>query len=219
MEYLDIYTDKFKHIGTCEKGECHKKGYWHKIITVLAINPETRTVYFQRKWPEDKLVTEDNALLNFTVGGHIQAGETLEEAVREVKEELLEDVSLSDLVFLGIRQTAATVTPTYIANEFQYIYLYPTNKTLDDFSVNGDEIARLVEVNLDDALQLFFNEKESINSKEKYLDENQKYLIKNRKITKNNFMECYQIIDEFYKRMLIAAKRYCDKEDTKYLMW
>jgi isopentenyldiphosphate isomerase len=219
MEYLDIYTDKFKHIGTCEKKECHLKGYWHKVITVLVINPEKRTVYFQRKMPADKVVTENNALLDFTVGGHIQAGETEEDSVREIKEELLEDVPLSELVFLGIRQTAATVTPTYIANEFQYIYLYPTSKTLNDFNVNGDEIARLVEVDLDDALKLFFNEVESINSKEKYLDENQKYVINDRKITKKNFMECYQIIDEFFKRMLIAAKRYMDKEDTKYLMW
>jgi isopentenyldiphosphate isomerase len=219
MEFLDIYTDKFKYIGTCEKKECHTKGYWHKVITVLVVNPKKRTVYFQRKWPADKVVTEDNALLDFTVGGHIQAGETQEQSVREIKEELLEDVSLAELVFLGIRQTAATVTPTYIANEFQYIYLYPTNKTLDNFNVNGDEIARLVEVNLDDALKLFFNETESINSKEKYLDENQKYIIKDRKVTKSNFMECYQIIDEFFKRMLIVAKRFCDGEDTKYLMW
>ena len=86
MEYLDIYTDKFKHIGTCEKKECHQKGYWHKVITVLAVNPEQRKVYFQRKKPKDGIVTNDNALLDFTVGGHIQAGETAEESVREVKE-------------------------------------------------------------------------------------------------------------------------------------
>ena len=31
-------------------------------------------------------------------------------------------------------------------------------------------------------------------------------------------MTCYQIIDEFFKRMLIAAKRYCDGEDPKYIL-
>ncbi len=138
MEFLDIYTDKFKHIGTCEKKECHKRGYWHKVITVLAINPEERKVYFQRKRPADGLITDSNALLDFTVGGHIQAGETEELSVREIKEELLEDVTLDELVYLGLRQTAATVTETYIANEFQYIYLFPTKKKLENFEVNGE---------------------------------------------------------------------------------
>ena len=218
MEFLDIYTDKFKHIGTCEKKECHKRGYWHKVITVLAINPEERKVYFQRKRPADGLITDSNALLDFTVGGHIQAGETEELSVREIKEELLEDVTLDDLVYLGLRQTAATVTETYIANEFQYVYLFPTKKKLENFEVNGEEIARLVEIDLDEALKLFFDEKEEIVSREKYLD-GAEYVYRDRKITKKNFMECYQIIDEFYKRMLIAAKRFCDGENPKYIMW
>ncbi len=121
MEFLDIYTDKFKHIGTCEKKECHTKGCWHKVITVLAINPEQKKVYFQRKRPKDNIITDSNALLDFTVNGHIQAGETEAQSVREIKEELLEDVTLDELVFLGIRQTATTVTENYIANEFQYV--------------------------------------------------------------------------------------------------
>ena len=218
MEYLDKYTDKFKHIGTCEKSECHKKGYWHKVITVLAFNPETRKVYFQRKWPKDRIITEDNALLDFTVGGHVQAGETLEQAVREVKEELLEDVELKDLVYLGIRQTAATVTDTYIANEFQYVYLYPNKKSLEDYEVNGEEIARLVEVDLYDALALFMDERSQIKAREKYVQEDD-YLIEEKVIERKHFMECYQLIDEFYKRMLIAIKRYCDGEDLKYILW
>lgn len=218
MEYLDIYTDKFKHIGTCEKKECHQKGFWHKVITVLAINPEKRKVYFQRKRPKDGIVTDDNALLDFTVGGHIQAGETEQESVREVKEELLEDVTLDDLVYLGIRQTAATVTETYIANEFQYVYLYPSKKTLEEYEVNGEEIARLVEVDIDDALALFFNEKTEIRAREKYLEDD-KYVINEKMISRKNFMECYQIIDEFYKRMLIAADRYSKGENPKYIMW
>ncbi len=218
MEFLDIYTDKFKHVGTCEKKECHRKGYWHKVITVLAINPEKRTVYFQRKRPKDGIITDTNALLDFTVGGHIQAGETEAQSVREVKEELIEDVTLNDLVFLGIRQTAATVSETYIANEFQYVYLFPCKKTLEDYNVNGEEIARLVEVDLQDALDLFYHDKSEIKAREKYLD-GDKYIINEKTINLKNFMECYQIIDEFYKRVLIAAKRYCDGENIKYIMW
>ncbi len=218
MEELDIYTDKFQYIGKCEKGECHKKGYWHKVITVLVINPKTKKVYYQRKYPKNAEINDENSLLDFTVGGHIQAGETEEDSVREIKEELLEDVNLRDLVFLGIRQTAATVNQDYIANEFQYVYLYPCNKNLEDFSVNGDEIGRLVEVDLQDALDLFYKEKEDILAREKYLLNN-KYIIEEKRISLKNFMICYQIIDEFFKRMLIAAKRYCDGEDPKYIMW
>ncbi len=84
--------------------------------------------------------------------------------------------------------------------------------------MNGDEIARLVEVDLQDALDSFYNEKNEIKAREKYLD-GEKYVINEKVITKKNFMECYQIIDEFYKRVLIATKRYCDGEDKKYIMW
>ncbi len=101
---------------------------------------------------------------------------------------------------------------------FQYVYLYSCNKNLEDFSVNGDEIGRLVEVDLQDALDLFYKEKEDILAREKYFLNN-KYIIEEKRINLKNFMTCYQIIDEFFKRMLIAAKRYCDGEDPKYIMW
>ena len=48
---------------------------------------------------------------------------------------------------------------------------------------------------------------------------NDKFQIEEKRISLKNFMICYQIIDEFFKRMLIAAKRYCDGEDPKYIMW
>ena len=71
---------------------------------------------------------------------------------------------------------------------------------------------------MQDALDLFYKEKEEILAREKYFLNN-KYIIEEKRISLKNFMICYQIIDEFFKRMLIAAKRYCDGEDPKYIMW
>lgn len=71
---------------------------------------------------------------------------------------------------------------------------------------------------MQDALDLFYKEKEDILAREKYFLNN-KYKIEEKRISLKNFMTCYQIIDEFSKRMLIAAKRYCDGEDPKYIMW
>jgi len=219
MEMLDIYTDKFKHVGVASKKEAHEKGYWHTVITCLAINPTKGTAIFQRKYPKNGAsITDENSQLDITVGGHIIAGESIDQAVREIKEELLEDVSIKDLVYLGIRQTAATINPNYIANEFQYIFLYPCQKQLNQYDVSGKEVARLVEIKVQDGLDLFLKLKSKITAKEAYI-ENGVQVVNERTVTLEHFLQCYQEIDNLFFRLLIAAKRYIDGENPKYIMW
>ena len=219
MEMIDIYTDRLKHIGVASKKEAHEKGYWHTVITCLAINPKTGTAIYQRKYPKnDASITNENSQLDISVGGHIQAGESIEQAVREIKEELLEDVSLKELVYLGVRQTAATINNNYIANEFQYIFLYPCQKQLKQYDVSGKEVARLVEINVQDGLDLFLKIKSEIPAQEMYI-ENGVQVVQQRTVNLEHFLQCYQEIDNLFFRLLVAAKRYIDGENPKYIMW
>lgn len=209
MEYLDIYNDNHELIGTCEKKLAHKLGMWHEVFTCQFINEEKETAIFQIKNHNHNNI-HDKDLIEITVGGHYKAGEKMKDGVRELKEETGIDVDFEDLKYLGVRQVATTVNPSYIVREFQHIFLGFTNKDITEFNSLDDEVTEFIEFNIDELIELLLGKKEFIygnTGKEKI------------KITTENFVENYLKGDKLYLRLLIAAKRYINKENPDLIFW
>ncbi|MBH1939214.1 NUDIX domain-containing protein [Streptomyces sp. AV19] len=150
---LDIYDDRYRPIGVEEKEVVHRNGLWHRTFSALAVDPARRVVWLQKKsagrYDFDR---PDHA--DVTVGGHYHAGESLRDGIREVREELGLEVDYADLHPLGIRQTAVTLSPTYVENEFQHWHLIPIDLPLTDVPFGDTEVSGLVELGIDDALNL-----------------------------------------------------------------
>ncbi len=109
----------------------------------------SRFVLFQRRsatkdtWP---------GALDVAVGGHLRAGETLGDAVRECEEEIGLAASLPQLARLGRRFAH---DPASAENEIQEVFALRSDRPLDWYRLHPDEVDALVRVPLAVALALF----------------------------------------------------------------
>ncbi len=209
MEYINIYDDNYNLIGTSEKKKAHKEGLWHEVFTCEIINPKKNTAIFQIKNHKHNNI-HDKDLIEITVGGHLRSDETLEDGVREIKEETGLDIKYSELKYLGVRQVATTVSSDYIVREFQNIYLLFIDKDLKEYKCIDDEVSDFIEFDIDKLIELLLGNIKSVYGYTKD---------KKVKITLDNFVESYLKGDKLYLRLLIAAKRYLNKEREDLIFW
>jgi hypothetical protein len=215
---IDIFDDRYRWTGTADKREAHRRGLWHRVFTCLVLHRERRTVTLQAKQP-GLYGFERPDFLDVSVGGHYQAGEDIPEGVREIREELGMDVGFDALVPIGVRQTAATLAPDYIANEFQHLFLLPTEQDIARGSVENEEVRGLVEVPLDDTLDLLLGR----------IDETAAVAWSKTMapaanggqfpITRAAFPPSYLATDQLFPRLFVAAFRYARGDDPTLIFW
>ncbi|MGH3835296.1 MAG: NUDIX hydrolase [Pseudonocardiaceae bacterium] len=216
MTLIDIFDDRYQHIGTREKTTAHREALWHRTFSCLAINPTHRTVLLQKKSP-DRYSFERPDYADITVGGHYHAGEDIPDGVREVHEELGLPVSYTDLQPLGIRQTAVTLAPDYIEREFQHWHLLPLNVELTDIPLADAEVAGLVELDLTHALDLAADTRP--NAPARYATRSPEGMTyQEGTLQRAELIPNYLRTDQLYLRLFVAAHRYLTGE-RRHLYW
>jgi isopentenyl-diphosphate Delta-isomerase len=97
-ELLNIVSEEDFIIGQDFRGTIHKKGLLHREVHVYFITPDRKIIFQHRAKNKDTFPD----LLDATVGGHVDLGDTYKEsAVREVKEETGLEIREDELVFLS----------------------------------------------------------------------------------------------------------------------
>lgn len=148
MELLDIFDEDMVKIGTSERKEVHRQGFWHQTFHcwfVKKINNELY-VYVQKRQKGKDTFPEK---FDVTAAGHLLSTETPEDGIREVKEELGIDVDLTKLVPMGIVANEI-VTETYTDREFCHIYLYLSDNNFVDFMLQTEEVSGMYLIKLAD---------------------------------------------------------------------
>jgi len=116
MEMMDVVNEKDEVVGVVSKKEIYEKSLPHRIVHVFVFNKKGELA-LQLQGREKKYCP-----LHWmcTAGGHVQAGETYEQAaVREFKEEVGAEVPITFLgkdLFIGpkgIRKTLASFMASY----------------------------------------------------------------------------------------------------------
>ena len=134
------------------RGDVHRDGDWHGAlhIWVGGVDADGRPfALFQRRsqtkdtWP---------GCLDVAVGGHLRAGETLSETVREAEEEIGILLEIGDITRLG-RRFAHSVAGS--DNEVQEVFALRSDLPLDAYHLHPDEVDAVVSVPLDAVLDLF----------------------------------------------------------------
>lgn len=209
MEYINIYNDNHELLGNCEKGLAHKLGLWHEVFTCQIINPSKKTAIFQIKNHNHNNI-HDKDLIEITVGGHLRSNETIEDGIREIKEETGIEIEFKNLKYLGVRQVSTTVKEDYIVREFQNIYLAFIDKDIKEYSCVDDEVSEFIEFDIKELIELLLENREYIygNTKNKKVQ-----------ITLKNFVENYLKNDKLYLRLLVAAERYLNGEREELIFW
>ncbi len=164
-ELFDVCDAEGRPLGHSKPRQVvHRDGDWHRSVHVWVVLAceAVPTVVLQRR-----SLTKDThpGKVDVSVAGHVKAGETVADALRETEEEIGLAVSLADVARLGIRRQAH-VREGYADREVQEVFLVVTARTLESLRPDPEEVLGLLAVPLDTALGLVVGQREEVAARE-----------------------------------------------------
>lgn len=159
-ELMKIFDEDSKQIGVAARKDVHTIGYWHESFHCWFISNEDGKdyIYLQLRSEEKK---DYPNLLDITAAGHLLAHETIEDGIREVKEELGIDVTFDELVPLGVIKDSM-INEGFIDKELAHVFLYHSKKAFDEFHLQKEEVSGLFKAKLEHFYDLWLEEKDEI---------------------------------------------------------
>ncbi|MBX5468126.1 MAG: NUDIX domain-containing protein [Firmicutes bacterium] len=150
-EWLDILDENGTPIGVKEREAVHRDGNWHRTFDCWVIDRRRPAVLFQCR---SLTKSENPGLLDTSAAGHLRAGETWRDGVRELEEELGLVVPPHALVPLGVRVKSARYG-SRIDNEFQEVFLTGIDRNTVRLTPGPEEVAALAWIGLEEGLAFF----------------------------------------------------------------
>lgn len=156
-ELFDIYDEELRPLGTATRSETHKHGYWHRAFHCWLTRREgdRRFVRFQLRQADKDT---NPSCFDTTAAGHLAAGETMRDAVRELEEELGISATFDQLIPLGqVREQARGVVRgvPFIDREVSDVFAFVCDAPLTDLKLQRAEVAGVYEAELESLLALF----------------------------------------------------------------
>ena len=216
---IDIFNDRYEKIGVADKKEAHAEGLWHRVFSCLVVCPARGTILLQKKH-QGQYSFDRPDFVDMTVGGHYQAGEEIQDGVREIHEELgLDHIRYSDVHPIGIRQVCATVAPNYIIREFQHLHLLALDQNLEGYTLGNDEVAGLIEISIQDGILLGTGEAQTVPAQHLYWPRGARQgRVLRSELHRDAIIPSYLNIDQLHLRLCICARRYISV-DRQHLCW
>lgn len=150
MEYLDEVNENNEITGKKYlKDEFHNRGLWYREIIGIVMN-QNNEILLQKRSPNKK----DKPNLWEICFGHVSSGETPEKSIiRELKEEINLSLDEGDLIHLGIEYTDEYYKETRRFHKaFSYIYLIKTNKTINEFKLQDEEVCDIKYISINELI-------------------------------------------------------------------
>ena len=151
MEYLDYYDEFDNYLGFATREEVHQKGLWHKTVQNWLYTSDGKIIFQIRK---------DSGKLYTSSSGHVDKGETIEEALaREMNEELGITV---DSAKAKIIDHVVWVMDKIKSNGFALkdrakstFFLIQFEGEIEDFIFDSKEVLGVVYVDAKETLEMF----------------------------------------------------------------
>ena len=152
-EKIDILDSSGKPTGRVAwKSEAHRQGLWHRCFHCWISGSDADGPYLlvQRRaatkdiWP---------GRLDVTAAGHLAAGETTLDGLRELDEELGLTPDPKRLIPLGTRRIEQEI-PGGRDREFHEVFLLLDKTSPEDLHLQEEEVESLVRISLEDAENL-----------------------------------------------------------------
>jgi isopentenyldiphosphate isomerase len=152
-EKIDVFDANLSHLGVMDRGEAHREGMWHKTFHCWVVSHANGgSVLYQRRSHQ---MANFPDLLDVSAAGHLEAGETTEQGVREVFEELGISADEDAFQFLGFRVEVADQKNGQKNREYQAVHMILLDKSLADYRPQETEVAGLYWLPVDAGIRLF----------------------------------------------------------------
>jgi isopentenyldiphosphate isomerase len=160
-ELFDVVTFRGEPTGVRKRrADVHRDGDWHRAIHLWVIGERDGQGFllFQRR-----SLAKDTSpgKIDPTVGGHLGAGETWRDALREAEEEIGIPITERDVVHVGTRRGVNEAEAGVVDREIQDVFFARNDAPLSDYRPNPAELSALLRIEIDDALELFGGYQES----------------------------------------------------------
>lgn len=132
MELIDVFDENNKYLGySLERLKIHDDNLWHHHVSAWIMNYNGQVLLQQRALDKKK-----NPGKWAKTGGHVDAGETCEEAIRrEIYEEIGLEVNDDEIENIEIFKS---LNPN--EHYFSYGYIFYTNLSEDEFKLQKEEV-------------------------------------------------------------------------------
>jgi isopentenyldiphosphate isomerase len=124
-ELLDVFDEGGRHLGAKRRADVHRDGDWHLAFHLWVVAPAG--VLLQRRargkssWP---------GFLDASAAGHLLAGESIRDGVREADEELGTAYLFDDLAHLGVHRVADAERSGTVNRELQHVFAVRDDRPL-----------------------------------------------------------------------------------------
>ena len=201
-EFFDIYDEDLRQIGIKARDAVHRDGDWHQVFHcwVIGRDPDGSTFVILQKRADDKEMYAGK--IDLSAAGHLEAGESVSDGVRELEEELGLRVDFEELVAVGRRVGVKKVKKS-VDYQICHVFFYESDRELTEYVYQTDEIAGLLKLPIADGLKLFAGELDSVTVDAVGLDSD-RVRIRVADFIKN--------VDQYAYKALILARRYFDGE-------
>ena len=156
---LEVIHENENIIPQVSRDEIHDKGLLHREVHVWLYTPEGKIIFQKRSATKDTYPS----LLDASVGGHIDIGNTPEQtAVIELQEETGIVATIDELNFIEKTKSISTdIHRNRINNVIRYVYSYRYEGNVGDIIVEEGKATDFLEYSLEDLENLESEERES----------------------------------------------------------
>lgn len=137
------------------KSEAHRRGLYHRCFHCWISAPADESggpyLFVQRRSPEKETWP---GRLDTTAAGHLSAGESALDGLRELEEELGLSPRPESLIPLGTRRVEQTI-PAGVDRELHDVFLLFRNLTPGDVRLQAEEVGSLLRLRLGDVERLY----------------------------------------------------------------
>ena len=160
-EVFDIYDESLRHIGVKSREAVHRDGDWHQVFHcwVIGREPNQDAFVILQTRADDKDMYPGN--LDISAAGHLEAGESVADGIREIEEELGLFVKFEDLIPLG-RRLGISRYRDMVDCQISHVFLYECSQPLAEYDYKKDEVKGLIRLPLDSGVSLLAGEVDSV---------------------------------------------------------
>lgn len=199
-ELIDIYDGDMNLLGVADKKQVHTEGLWHKVFNCWIIS-EDGNIWLPLRSADSKVFPNT---YDISCNKHVMVGETPKSCgIHELEDTYSIKVKEHQLVKMF---THKIIFDTPFKNrEFCPTYLYKTQHKFSDLTIDNPEIEGIFAVDIQDLIDLFFEDTKSIVVDG--ISTDKKTIRKN--ITKADF---FPYGDKYYQKVFTTIQRFIDNQ-------